>query len=317
MNKARILIIEDEAIIAMEIESQLQSLGYEVTSIVDTGERAIQKAEADKPDIILMDIRIKGEIDGIDTAEIIRLRFGIPVIFSTAYLDQERIERAKITMPFGYVLKPIQERDLRVTIEMALYVAKVDAKRRQVENELRLEKEKYKIAYYTSPDAVNINRMDGRYVEINEGFTRLTGFTRDDAIGKPSSEIKIWAIPEDRGKLIEGLKSNGYVENLESKFRCKNGSFRTALMSATIINIDEEPHILSVTRDISERKEIEKELQANQLIFSQLFYQSSTSMCLYNRDGTIEKANQEFCEMFGVIHSQCPGTALFAQCRTR
>ncbi len=133
MTKPKILIVEDEAIIAMEVESQLQSLGYEVTSIVDTGEKAIEKADIDKPDLMLMDIRIKGEMDGIDTAEIIRTEFGIPVIFSTAYLDHERIQRAKITMPFGYVLKPIQERDLRVTLEMGLYVAKMDAERKKNE----------------------------------------------------------------------------------------------------------------------------------------------------------------------------------------
>ena len=94
MEKAKILIVEDEAIIAMEIENQLQGLGYEVTSIVDTGEKAIKKAEEDKPDLMLMDIRIKGEMDGIEAAEEIRNRFGIPVVFSTAYLDEERIERA-------------------------------------------------------------------------------------------------------------------------------------------------------------------------------------------------------------------------------
>ena len=114
MQKAKILIVEDEVIIALQLESQLQSLGYEVTSKVDTDEDAIEKAEKDKPDLILMDIRIKGAMDGIETAEIIRERFGIPVVFSTAYLDQEKIERAKITMPFGYVLKPILERDLKV-----------------------------------------------------------------------------------------------------------------------------------------------------------------------------------------------------------
>ena len=134
MSKAGILIVEDEAIIAMEIESSLQNLGYEVTSVVNTGDKAIEKAEDDNPDLILMDIRIQGDKDGIDTAEIIRNKFGIPVIFSTAYLDQERIERAKITMPFGYVLKPIQERDLKVTLEMALYVAKVDGERRKTED---------------------------------------------------------------------------------------------------------------------------------------------------------------------------------------
>ena len=156
MKKAKILIVEDEAIIAMEIENQLQSLGYEVISIVDTGDEAIKKAEEDKPNLILMDIRIKGEMDGIDAAEQIRNRFGIPVIFSTAYLDQERIERAKITMPFGYVLKPIQERDLKVTLEMALYVAKVDGERRKAENEtiklnqtLKAAQEMAKVGYWS------------------------------------------------------------------------------------------------------------------------------------------------------------------------
>jgi len=99
MEKAKVLIVEDETIIAMGIENKLQSLGYEVISIVNNGTDAIKKAGEDKPDLILMDIRVKGEMDGIEAAEVIRNKFGIPVIFSTAYLDQERIERAKIMMP--------------------------------------------------------------------------------------------------------------------------------------------------------------------------------------------------------------------------
>ncbi|MBC8414212.1 response regulator [bacterium] len=137
MEKARILIVEDEAIIAMELESQLQSLGYEVTSIVDTGVKAIEKAEADKPELIIMDIRIKGGMDGIDTAEVIRNRFGIPVIFLTSYADEENINRAKLSIPYGYLIKPVQERDLRITIEMALYVAKINAEREKLINELQ------------------------------------------------------------------------------------------------------------------------------------------------------------------------------------
>ncbi len=91
-----------------------------------------------------MDIRIKGKMDGIDTAEEIRNRFGIPVVFLTANLDQERIERSKITMPFGYLLKPIRERDLKVTIEMALYVARVDTERRKEEEELKESEQRLK-----------------------------------------------------------------------------------------------------------------------------------------------------------------------------
>ncbi len=175
MKKARILIVEDEAIITMEIESQLQGLGYKVTSIVDTGEKAIKKAEEDKPDIILMDIRIKGEMDGIEAAEEIRNKFGIPVIFLTAYLDEERIERAKITMPFGYVLKPIQERDLKVTIEMALYVSKADAERRKAEEVATAERERLSMLLESIPGFIYLQAQDYSIRYANKYFTDLFG----------------------------------------------------------------------------------------------------------------------------------------------
>ena len=144
MKKVKVLIVEDESIIAMETESVLTGLGYEIVAIVDTGEKAIEVTEQQKPDIILMDIRIKGEIDGIDTAEIIRSKFEIPVVFLTAHLDEERLEKVKLTMPFGYILKPIKERDLKVTLEMALHVSKVDVERRSIEQKLKKSEEKYR-----------------------------------------------------------------------------------------------------------------------------------------------------------------------------
>jgi len=137
MEKAKILIVEDEAIIAMEIKSQLQGLGYEVTSIVDTGEKAIKKAEEDKPDLILMDIRIKGEMDGIEAANQINSHSDIPIIFLTAFADEDKIKRAKLALPFGYLLKPVQNRDLKVTIEMAVYASEVNMERNQAQEALK------------------------------------------------------------------------------------------------------------------------------------------------------------------------------------
>ncbi|HKK61406.1 MAG TPA: PAS domain S-box protein, partial [Bacteroidales bacterium] len=126
--------------------------------------------------------------------------------------------------------------------------------------ELKFSEAKYKAAFHTSPDSVNINKMDGEFVEINQGFTRLTGFTEADVIGKLSSEIDIWSIPEDRERLISGLKKDGIVENLESIFRAKDGTLMPALMSAQITELNGEPHILSVTRAIVERKRMEEEI---------------------------------------------------------
>ncbi|MBN1118992.1 MAG: PAS domain S-box protein [Bacteroidales bacterium] len=132
---------------------------------------------------------------------------------------------------------------------------------------LRLEESeaKYHAAFKTSPDAININKLNGEYVEINDGFTELTGFTREDVVGKSSKDLNIWAIPQDRDYLIKQLSEKGYVENLESEFRCKDSSIKTALMSARLISLNGEKHILSITRDITQRKKSEQELLEQKL----------------------------------------------------
>jgi CheY-like chemotaxis protein len=121
MTEAKILVVEDENIVALEIKKRLQKLGYIVPGVASTGEDAISKAEGILPDLVLMDIMLKGEIDGIHAAGEIRKRFNIPVIYLTAYSDEETLQRAKLTEPYGYILKPFEENDLRTTIEIALY----------------------------------------------------------------------------------------------------------------------------------------------------------------------------------------------------
>ena len=129
---------------------------------------------------------------------------------------------------------------------------------------LRESEAKYTAAFNISPDAININAFDGRFVDTNDGFTRLSGYTREEVIGKSSREIGLWAIPEDREKLVRGLKENGYVENLESMFRCKDGSLKTALMSARFIQINDEQHVLSITRDVTKYLDMENQLRQAQ-----------------------------------------------------
>ena len=136
MARANIMIVEDEAIVGEELKISLEDMGYSVTSIVKSGEQAIEKADQNFPDLILMDIKLEGRIDCIEAAERIRSRLEIPVVFLTAYADDDKLERAKLTMPFGYILKPFQDRDLKVTIEIAIYTAKIDAERKQIQDEL-------------------------------------------------------------------------------------------------------------------------------------------------------------------------------------
>jgi CheY-like chemotaxis protein len=137
MAKTRILVVEDESIIAADIAMSLQNLGYEVTATIPSGEQAISKVKADNPDIVLMDIVLKGGMDGIEAAEQIRSQFRVPVVFLTAYADEKTLERAKITGPFGYIVKPFQDTDLRVAVEIAIYKAKLEAEREQLISELQ------------------------------------------------------------------------------------------------------------------------------------------------------------------------------------
>ncbi|MCU0286756.1 MAG: response regulator [Acidobacteria bacterium] len=142
MEKKKILIVEDEGIIAMGIKNKMANLGYTVTDMAFTGEEAVKKVEEQKPDLVLMDIKLAGKMDGIETAKKIREKFDIPVIYLTAFSDKETVQRAKITEPYGYIPKPVNEIDLKCNIEIALY-------RHHIKPELQRKKEMEAIGQFS------------------------------------------------------------------------------------------------------------------------------------------------------------------------
>jgi PAS domain S-box-containing protein len=134
--------------------------------------------------------------------------------------------------------------------------------RKQAEDQLRLSEEKFASAFKASPDSVNLNRLtDGTYLEVNEGFCSITGYSQEEVLGKSSLDLNIWVFPEDRQRLVQELKQNGVVKNLETQFRCKDGSIITGQMSACIITVNGEQCLLNITRDVTERKLYEEELK--------------------------------------------------------
>lgn len=121
MSKINILVVEDESIVSKDIQHSLNKLGYNVVGAASTGEKALELARSERPDIVLMDIMLKGQMNGIETAEIIRSEMSIPVLFLTAYADESTLSKAKVTEPYGYIIKPFKEIDLHTSIEMAIY----------------------------------------------------------------------------------------------------------------------------------------------------------------------------------------------------
>jgi len=187
MENVNVYIVEDESIVAKDIQNSLKKLGYNVLGISNNGEDAIKNISESEPDIVLMDIMIKGGMTGIDVAEKIKLEYNIPVIFLTAYADESTLSKAKITEPYGYILKPFKEVDLHSTIEMAIYKHKKDTEVQKerdflyslVEN--KDEASRDILFVKANSRLVKVNLKDIYYVEalkdyvvINTQYTRYT-----------------------------------------------------------------------------------------------------------------------------------------------
>ena len=201
---ARILIVEDESIVAMEIQDRLKSLGYSVVDAISSGEKAIKKAGEAHPDLVLMDIRLKGKIDGIETAKQIRNRFDIPVIYLTAYADDETLKRARIAEPYGYILKPFEERELRSNIEVALYKHKVENKLRENENHLK------NIINSTSEMIFSFDE-NNRISTWNKTAEIITGYKRKEVIQKPVNKLNVFDNPQE---LLDKIGENTYGKEI-------------------------------------------------------------------------------------------------------
>jgi PAS domain S-box-containing protein len=182
MVKNQIMVVEDESIVAEHIRISLQNMGYSVISVVSSGAKAIKDAEDKNPDLVLMDIVLDGEMDGIETAKIIRSRFNIPVVFLTAFSDEKILERAKITEPFGYVIKPFNDTDLRINIEIALY-------KHKMEKELKDSEQWLTATLKSLGEAVITTDKKGTIKTINPFAEVLTGWKREDALGKHLSTV--------------------------------------------------------------------------------------------------------------------------------
>ncbi len=177
-----ILVVEDEPIIARDIEDSLHSAGYAVAAVASSGEEALNKIPLTQPDLVLMDIVLKGRVDGLEAAAVIRARFDIPVVFLTGYADESTLERAKLTCPSGYLLKPFNDRELQVTISMALYKHVHDRQE-------RIQAEWFGAALRSLREAVIATDQAGRLRFANRAAEVLIECTQEEALGRPLVEI--------------------------------------------------------------------------------------------------------------------------------
>lgn len=182
MKSTKILLVEDETIVARDIEHMLRELGYKVVSVLADGLQSVEASKKLKPDIVLMDIRLKGEIDGIDAAHQIYNELNIPVVYITAHADTNTVKRAKITEPFGYILKPFDEKELQTAIEIALY---------KFEMQINLkERERWLSTVLKSIDnGVITTNKKGAVTFMNPLAEKLTGWSQQEADARQLTEV--------------------------------------------------------------------------------------------------------------------------------
>ena len=173
----RIMLVDDEAIITMQLEKRLASMGYEVVGIASSGEQSLQLARELKPDLVLMDIVMPGDVDGIEAASRIRSELDIPIVFLTAFADETYLERAKGADPFGYLVKPFHEKEVHASIEVALH-------RGMIEKRFRDRERLYGVIMEKAFDPICLADREGRVLDANRRAEQVLGFSRSDLCGK-------------------------------------------------------------------------------------------------------------------------------------
>ena len=262
MASVQVLVVEDESTIATTIEDTLKSFGYGVPAIVCSGEQAIQKVAEMQLDLVLMDIRLEGSMDGVEAAEQIRSDFNIPVVYLTAYMDDSTVHRAMITEPFGFILKPFEPRELHIAIELALYKHKMEMKLKESEQLLSTILENI-------DDAVVSIDARGKINFINIAAEKLINCEQEDIIGQHlTNSIHILndqKQPINKRAIINRVQNGVPVDFTKyTRLITKDGSEVSIESSATPLK-DAKGYITGavlVFRDITERKHAEEDLRA-------------------------------------------------------
>ncbi len=281
MAKTKILIVEDENIVAKDIQNTLSRLGYEVPATASSAGMAFEKLEEVKPDLVFLDIRLKGDVDGIQIAERIKTEYDIPVIFLTSYTDKNTLDRAKVTEPYGYLVKPFNEPDLQSTIEMALY-------KFQKDHATRADKNLYAKALSHLSEAVIITDIDGKVNFLNQKAESLTGAGSDAAAGKDISTLIKFECSE--AKLINQVNYKHLIsQNKDFSFERvavtagKTKAFEGSLTSSPVQN--EKNQLIGCAFVVSEQstsdgtgKEAAPPLPFDNLVIQDSFFVKKSSM---------------------------------------
>jgi PAS domain S-box-containing protein len=334
---SKILIVEDEALVAETLAESLISLGYDIAGKTDSAEEAIRISEESVPHLVLMDISLTTNIDGIEAAEDIRTRFGIPVVYLTGYGEKDVFERAKKTQPYGYLSKPVELQELSNAIEIALYRHEVDKKLRASEaelqrlvhelavhqaqleaqndellltqTELRQSEERFRLLFEGHGSVMLlIEPNSGSIVDANPAAAEYYGYSRS-ALCKMSIEDINCLQPEEvfaERKLAQQEERSCFV----FPHRLSTGEIRTVEVYSYPIDVSRRTLLFSIVHDITERKNAENALRESEEKYRLIIDRSPVGIIHFDSNGLVNECNQASQEIFGSSKEQIIGLNL-------
>jgi diguanylate cyclase (GGDEF)-like protein/PAS domain S-box-containing protein len=294
-----LLVVEDESVVAMDLDGQLRDMGYHVCACVDNGRDAIARARADRPDLVLMDVVLRGDIDGIAAANAIGAELKIPVLFLSAYSDDQTVARAAATMPYGYLTKPFQARELRAGIEVALRKA-------DVERALR-DSQRWLVSVLRGVgDAVIATGRDGRVDLANPAAEELIG--TDTLHGRAATDVV--RLEDGAGEQLALAWHDCHPRSGPATLVTQDGARVPVDFSAGPI-CDEREQLIGVAivlHDERERVAAEQRLARSEHRFRNAFDNAPLGLALIDRDNRYLRVNHALCRMLGALESDLVGT---------
>ncbi|UTB33651.1 MAG: response regulator [Methanobacterium sp. ERen5] len=253
----KLLIVEDEGVTALEIQNKVEEWGYSVVDVLSSGEEAITVALEKRPDLILMDVVLKEKVNGIEAANIIKNSYDVPIIYLTAYDDEKTIEDAKITFPQAYLLKPFNDQELKLTIEMALY-------KHQMEAKLKRSEETYRTLAENAKDIIFIISLEDRVGYVNRFAANILGFEPEDIVGKLRQNLFPMDISEKQRKSIDKAIETQSPVRSEIKMSLPKGEM---WLDTKIIPLKDKKDkifaVMGISRDITNQKNTEAALRSS------------------------------------------------------
>lgn len=311
--KANILIVEDEWIVAEDIKSSLKNLGYRVADIVSSGEKVIAKVEEHNPDLVLMDIMLKGQMDGIEAASRIHSQFDIPIVYLTAYTDEKLLERAKITEPYGYIVKPFENRELSTAVEIALYKHNVEKQLKDAYIRLDKKKDLLEKIFSTSYGLIAYMDREFNFIRVNRAYAEADNQTQDFFPGKnhfdlyPDKENEaIFRNVVDTGEAYTAYaKPFEYAEHPERAV-----SYWDWHLVPSTNHKGEVDGLVFTLEDVTERVKTEKALKESQKELKSLFNNMQDTFYRADADGRMTMISPSSSELVQYTPEELVGQRL-------